>query len=482
MDYLNDDRPREKCAVVGVSINTNNGEAAQIAHLALFALQHRGSEATGIVTSGNGSELCSIKSPGLVRDVFNSENIGSLNGNMAIGHNRYSTDGGREAHMQPVISEAINFAFAHNGTIPDTDQLIAYLSKRGYITDRYNDSELFALSIASKLHGERDLVEAIKEVQELAIGAYSCVAMHKDTMVAFRDSNGIRPLELGEFADGGIIVASETCALDAVGAKHVRPINPGELIVIKKGKVIKSIELAKPKPTFDVFEMVYFARADSYLLGQRVNEVRRRFGQELAKLHPPLQAKLDDIIVAAVPDTSIPATEGFTEALGLKHESIILKNRYIGRTFMLPNQASRHSDLQLKHTMISERIAGKHLYMIDDSIVRGNTLPRLVKLAKQLKAKSVSVLIASPPIRFPDFYGVDTPRQSDLMAANMTVEEMRQAIGADYLGFLTIEAMVRATKVPADQLNLASFNGVYPVSIGKRAKEVGQPRSREFIE
>jgi len=475
------DRPREKCAVVGVSTKNLGSDSARIVYQALFALQHRGVEGSGIVASGNAISLNVKRGSGMVRDVYSNSDLDALTGKTAIGHNRYSTDGGRDAHLQPAISETINFAFAHNGNIPDTSDLTAYLKERRYATGQYNDSELFGNAIASKLHGGRTLIEAVREAAELVVGAYSCVAMYENILVGFRDPHGIRPLELGKF-DGGIIIASETCALDTVGAEHTRSIKPGELVAVKNGKIIATKQLAKPLPKLDVFEIVYFARHDSYLYGQRINEVRRRFGQQLARMHPPRQKNTDNIIVTAVPDTSVPAAEGYAAALGLSNETAIIKNRYIGRTFMQPSQDSRRSSLRLKHTMISERIKGRDVIMIDDSIVRGNTLPRLVELAKDLGAHSVTALIASPPIRFPDFYGVDTPKQSALMAANMSVEEMRKKIGADYLGFLNVSAMVEATGVPRDELNLASFTGEYPVSIGKRSIDIKEPVSKEYME
>ena len=480
MERRGNDRPHEKCAVVGVSVESGDTEAAQVAYQALFALQHRGVEASGIVTTSD-DRLHVVRKPGMVRDVFQDSDIASLEGPIAVAHNRYSTSGGRNEHLQPVISDTINFAFAHNGNIPDTDKLADYLSHRRYVTKKYNDSELFGMALASKLHGGREVDSALAEVSELAVGAYSCVVSYDDMLVAFRDPHGIRPLELGSFK-GGLLVASETCALDTVGAEHVRSVEPGELVIIRDGEIVSSKQFAERQEHLDVFELVYFARHDSIMNGQRVNEVRRRFGHKLAELHAPWQDNYDDIVVTAVPDTSVPAAEGYAESLGLKNETAIIKNRYIGRTFMQPTQASRKNSLRLKHTMIGERVEGRDVYLIDDSIVRGNTLPRLVELARSLGARSVSVLIASPPIRFPDFYGVDTPEQSELMAANLSVEQMREAINADYLGFLSVSAMVDATGIAPSKLNLASFTGEYPVSIGKQQASIRPPVSREFMD
>jgi amidophosphoribosyltransferase len=476
--YQNDTL-HEKCAVVGVSTKTNTSEAAHIAYKALFALQHRGVEGSGIATT-DGGVLSLVRRPGMVRDVFHQNDIDGLSGSVAVGHNRYSTNGNRHAHLQPVVNESIGFAFAHNGNIPDTAELEAYLHKRGYITEQYNDSELFGNAVASKLHGGRTFNDAIFEASAITTGAYACVATHGGDLVGFRDPKGIRPLEIGRF-EGGMILASETCALDTIGAEHVRSVKPGEIVTVRNGEIVESYQFAEGNEQLDAFELVYFARHDSILLGQRVDSVRRRFGAELAKRHQP-KADKNTTIVTAVPDTSVPAAESYAAELGLPYKTAIIKNRYIGRTFMQPTQASRQDTLRLKHTMIPELIAGKDVIMIDDSIVRGNTLPRLVALARELGANSVTILIASPPIRYPDFYGVDTPSQDDLMAATMTIEEMRQTIGADYLGFLSVSALVEAIGVPRTQLNLAAFTGEYPVSIGSKRATVRQPVSNEYAD
>lgn len=476
--YLSDTL-HEKCAVVGVSMKKSGTEAAHTAYRALFALQHRGVEGSGISTTDGGT-IVSVRKPGMVRDVFHSSDIESLVGSIAVGHNRYSTNGNRHAHLQPVLNESIGFALAHNGNIPDTTELEAYLEKRGYITAQYNDSELFGNAIASKLHGGRTFNDAINEISAITSGAYACVATHGGDLVGFRDPHGIRPLEIGEL-DGGIILASETCALDTVGAVHVRSVNPGEIVTIRGGEIIDSYQFTKGSEQLDAFELVYFARHDSVLLGQRVDVVRRRFGAELAKIHQPKTDKTTTI-VTAVPDTSVPAAESYAAELSLPYKTAIIKNRYIGRTFMQPTQASRQDSLRLKHTMIPELIQGKDVVMIDDSIVRGNTLPRLVALARELGAASVTILIASPPIRYPDFYGVDTPSQDELMAANLTIEDMRETIGADYLGFLSVSALVRSTGVEREQLNLAAFTGEYPVSIGSQQATVREPISCEYAD
>lgn len=478
MEYISD-KLHEKCAVVGVSTRDSGSTSAHTAYRALFALQHRGVEGSGI-TATDGGSLVSVRKPGMVRDVFQQPDIDKLQGKIAVGHNRYSTNGDRHAHLQPVLNDSIGFALAHNGNIPDTEALETYLQKRGYITSQYNDSELFGNAIASKLHGGRDFHEAISEISAITHGAYACVATHGGNLVGFRDPHGIRPLEIGRF-EGGIILASETCALDTIGAEHVRSVKPGEIVVIRDGELVESHQYAEADEHFDAFELVYFARHDSIMCGQRIDTVRRRFGVALANAHKPTANK-KDVVVTAVPDTSVPAAESYAAELGLHYTTAIIKNRYIGRTFMQPTQTSRHDSLRLKHTMIPELIVGKDLVMIDDSIVRGNTLPRLVALARELGAKSVTILIASPPIRYPDFYGVDTPSQDELMAANMSVEEMRQAIGADHLGFLSVTAMVDAIGVARENLNLASFTGEYPVALGKRQEQIRPVVHDEYLE
>lgn len=471
---------REKCAVVGVSLDTNTAEAAHIAYQALFALQHRGVEGSGIATITPDRLLEDVRGLGMVRDVFRVQELRKLTGGVATGHNRYSTSGSKIGHTQPVTSPEIAYALSHNGNFPITDELELYLEKRGYKSHQYNDSGLFGKAISSKLHGGRNIAEAVREIAQLQTGAYSCTGVYDDMMFAFRDPHGIRPLDLGSF-EGGIVAASETCALDTIGASHLRPIAPGELVIAQHGNIVHSEQFADVDPKLDIFELVYFSRHDSYLYGERVNEVRRRFGYELAQMHPSKSGAYNSIVVP-IPDTSVPAAEGYAEALGISHTQAVIKNRYVGRTFMQPDQESRRSTLRLKHTMISERVAGKDVHFIDDSIVRGNTMPNLVRTAKAMGAKSVSVLIASPPVRFPDFYGVDTPSQRELLAANLTVAEMRRWIDCDYLGFLSISAMVRATRNHAEQFNLAAFNGEYPIEIGRHADDICAPKSTEYME
>ena len=473
---------REKCAVAGVVTTNDEVHASAYLYEELFALQHRGAEASGMVSDPEGSNLQYRRANGLVRDVYNEEHMQGLVGSIAIGHNRYSTNGARSGHFQPYIDKPIGLAFAHNGNLPVTKKLEANLQRHNIRTEHYNDSEMMGLAIAQNIRDGHTLVDAVEAAYPLFQGAFSCVAMHDGVMVAFRDSKGIRPLALGEF-DGNYTVASETCGLDIIGASYTREVEPGEMVIITENGFESRTIVDSGESKLDMFEYVYFARHDSMLYDQRVNEVRRRFGEKLALAHPPKSDDIDNILVVPVPDTSVPAAEGYADALGLRHGQAIIKNRYIGRTFMANSQKKRKQQLRRKHNMIPEIIEGKDLILIDDSIVRGNTMPIIVELAHELGAKTVTVLIASPPVRFPDFYGIDTPEQSKLLAAVKNREQMRRKINDDHLGFLSVSQMVNATGISSDKFNLSSFTGQYPIPIGKEnRKKLFIPKSMEDAE
>lgn len=470
----------EKCAVAGVILNKSQRDAPAMVYESLFAMQHRGVEASGIASETNGGTLKQRRGFGMVVDVFSEQDITELASCIAIGHNRYSTSGAKDCHAQPVIDEAIGLALSVNGNLPSTRKLEAFLSKHGIQTSQLNDVEMMGLAIGQFIRDGLTLASAVSKAYPLFTGAFSAVAMHHGKLVAFRDSCGVRPLALGKL-EHGYAVASETCGLDIIDAQYVREVEPGEMLIIDASHLV-SQQLAPAKHKLDIFEFVYFARHDSHLYGLRVNQVRRRFGEQLAAEFSVIQANKDNIVVVPVPDTSIPASEGYADMLDLRHTQAIIKNRYIGRTFMQPTQALRHQHLRRKHNMIPEAVRGKDVILIDDSIVRLNTMPRLVELAQVCGAKSVSVLIASPPIRFPDFYGIDTPAQSDLAAAHLTIEEMRSQLGnCKLLGFLSLEGMVAATGLPSDMFNLSCFTGDYPIDIGERRAEIHTPVSMERI-
>lgn len=464
---------REKCAVVGI-VNNNGQSTAELGYESLLSLQHRGEEASGMATIDEEGTLHSHRANGLVKDVYKDNALEDLQGNLLIGHNRYSTSGAKDKHQQPFIDELTGLAFAHNGNLPVTQQLERNLVKHNVRTNGFNDSEMMGAAIANYIREGQTLPDAVELAYPLFRGAFSCVALHDGMLVAFRDSKGIRPLAMGKDEDGSTIFASETCGLEILDATYEREVLPGELVVVTK-QGIESVQIVEPDPKLDIFEFVYFARHDSQLYGQSVNQVRQRFGQKLAEEHPPQIGESQDIVVLPVPDTSVPAAEGYSRALNLDSCQGVIKNRFVGRTFMKPDQADRKKHLRRKHSILKEAVVDKNVIFIDDSIVRLNTMPRLVALAKNLGARTVTVLIASPPIRFPDFYGIDTPSQDELAAAYMSVEDMRKEIGCEYLGYLSLNGMVEATHMPAEMFTLASFNGVYPIGIGELKNTIKQP-------
>jgi amidophosphoribosyltransferase len=478
---------REKCAVGGVLLTQEGPDhASALLYETMFAQQHRGDEASGMASRDPGGPLQVHRENGMVKDVYNKETIARLSGSMAVGHNRYSTNGRCDGHPQPVVDESVGLAFAHNGNLPDTTALDMFAERNRLLYRHRNDSEKIGLSIAQHMRTGMDLPEAIEHTTDLMTGAYSCVGTHDNVMFAFRDPHGIRPLSIGHIGENWVF-SSETCGLDIVNAKYAREVKPGELVMISDDGKVESRQFAQGTDQLDMFEFVYFARHDSKLYGQTVQSVRKRFGQELAAEHGALYSDTSDVVVVPVPDTSIPAAKAYAQALRLERsEDAIVKNRYIGRTFMQPSDEARQIQLRRKHNILADEIRGRDVILIDDSIVRLNTIPNLVDRAIRIGAKSVSVLIASPPVRFPDYYGIDTPDQSELAAANMTVPEMQQAIHTDpkfrYLGFLPLDRMVRATGLEADMFNLSCFTGEYPIDIGQNRRNIYTPVSMQYAE
>jgi len=471
----------EKCAVTGVITSKQGVNTAAMVYECLYAMQHRGTEASGIVSEAGDGSLQARREDGMVIDVYDAEDIARLSGPLAIGHNRYSTSGAKHGHAQPVVDKPIGLALSVNGNLPSTKKLEAFLAHHGIRTAGMNDVEMMGYAVAQHIRMGHTLPEAITLAYPLFTGAFSAVALHNGSLVAFRDAHGIRPLALGK-VEGGYALASETCGLDIIDATYIREVEPGEMLVITPDGLASHM-LAESEYKLDMFEFVYFARHDSRLYGKSVNEVRRRFGEVLAREHPPTAADRRNAVVVPVPDTSIPAAEGYADALGLRHSQALIKNRYIGRTFMQPTPDRRRRQLRRKHNIISEAVKDKDVILIDDSIVRLNTMPRLVDLVYASGAASVSVLIASPPVRFPDFYGIDTPDQSELAAANMTIAQMKAKMGSSNkcrdFGYLSLQGMVAATGLPAHMFNLSCFTGEYPIDIGERKAEVRAPVSME---
>ncbi|HUS26319.1 MAG TPA: amidophosphoribosyltransferase [Nevskiaceae bacterium] len=454
---------REKCAVFGAY---NVGpQASRLTFYGLWALQHRGQESSGIVSS-DGHNLYRHTAPGLVANVYHEEDLEQLPGHIAIGHNRYSTSGAAEgAHSQPVLKREHKLAFAHNGNLPVTDALAAFLDEHDIAHQKYNDSEMMAEAINCLMENGMELEAAIQETYPLFTGAFSSVAMTNKKLVAFRDECGIRPLSIGRLGKG-YVVASETCAFDTVGATFIRDVQPGELVIIDEHG-ITSHQAAKPRPKLDMFELVYFARPDSIIQGLSVDQVRQNFGQVLAE-----EYKLDADIVVPVPDSSIPAAIGYARASDIPFEMALIKNRYIHRTFIRPSAKLREQDLRMKLNPMPHLLKGKRVVLIDDSIVRGTTTRKIVRMLQEAGAREVHVLISSPPVRYPDFYGINISDQHELIAAQMSVEEIRQHIGADTLGYLSFNGMIRATGQPASTFCTSCFDGIYPIAIGKQAKKI----------
>jgi len=453
----------EKCGIVGVFGTDNN--AAFLAYSCLWTLQHRGQESSGIAAS-DGETLKVHKGMGLVAQVYRESDIEVLQGCLAIGHNRYSTSrGSTPEHAQPIINSEKTLVLAHNGNLPSTRKLETFLTEKGIDISRRNDSELMAAAIDYFLVQGLSLEEAIVESYPLFTGAFSLVVMSKDTLVAVRDPRGIRPLSLGSW-DGGYVFASETCAFDTIGAKFQDDVRPGEMIVINQ-QGVKRHQIVSGSQRLDIFEFVYFARPDSVLLGQSVNEIRRRFGEQLAWEYP-----LSVDVVVPVPDSAIPAALGYAQTLNLPFTHGFAKNRYIHRTFITPDQLQRQNGVALKLNPLPNELRGKRVAIIDDSIVRGNTAGPIVSLLRQAGAQEVHFLVSSPPVRYPDFYGIDTPQQAALIGANKSVVEIKEHIGADSLYYLSLEGLIKATGLSEELLSTSCFTGSYPIDIGERVEEI----------
>jgi amidophosphoribosyltransferase len=437
-------------------------------------LQHRGQESSGIVSS-DGQRLYRHAAPGLVATVYREEDLEQLPGHMAIGHNRYSTSGGTDdMYNQPFLDHEHRIAFAHNGNLPDWSQLQEFLEKRGIKLDKFNDSRMMSAAIACYMDDGLSLPDAVKAAYPLFTGVFSSLLMNEDTLIAFRDPAGIRPLSIGTF-EGGYVVASETCAFDTVGATYLRDVEPGEMVVIDKDG-LTSQQIIKGEQKLDIFEMVYFARPDSLLLGKRVDMVRQEFGRVMAKEFP-----IEADVIVPVPDSGIPAALGYAQASGIPFEMALIKNRYIHRTFIRPTAQLRERDLKMKLNPVLELMKDKRVVLVDDSIVRGTTMRHLVSMVFEAGAKEVHLLISSPPVRYPDFYGINTPKQSELLAAYMTEQEMSDYVGATSLSFLSFDGMIKATGLPAERFTTSCFNGDYPISIGQRAQEIVMLKPGEVL-
>ena len=434
-NYEND-KLHEECGVFGVY---NHPDAAALTALGLHALQHRGQEAAGIVTF-DGDKFLSEKHLGLVSDHFSKPSvINRLQGRNSVGHNRYSTTGGTvHRNIQPLFADLWGggFAIAHNGNITNALSLRYDLVKNGSIFQSTSDTEtilqLVARSVADRTI--KRLVDALLQIE----GAYALVILTNKKLIGARDPFGIRPLVLGSL-DGSYILCSETCALDIIGADFVREIEPGEVVIITENGIESINPFSKTEKRLDLFEYIYFSRPDSVLDGKSVYDCRKSFGNVLAKEFP-----VNADIVVPVPDSGVPAALGYSEQSKIPFELAIIRNHYVGRTFIQPSQSSRHSSVKLKHNPNKSSVNGKNIILIDDSIVRGTTSVKIIQLMRDAGAKKVHMLIASPPIKYPDFYGIDTPETEQLLAANHSINDMCSFIGADSLGFLSLDGLYKA--------------------------------------
>lgn len=445
----------EKCAVFGVY--APGSEVSRLVHTGLWTLQHRGQESTGISVS-NGATLHTHKGQGLVAHVYDETILQSLVGQIAIGHNRYSTSGGDNPHhSQPVTSDIGLLALAHNGHLPSGARLRQALADAGIDAAGANDSEMMQAVLEHELELGASLEDAVRRNFALFTGAFSLVLLTPHSLAALRDARGIRPLALGRVGNG-YVVSSESCAIDAIGGTFLRDVRPGELVVIDKDG-LHSTRIAAGREQLDIFEFVYFARPDSLLLGRRVNEVRRQFGINLAREHP-----VEADVVIPVPDSGIPAAIGYAAATGIPLDFGLLKNRYIHRTFIRPAQSLRESSVKMKLNPIEEVLRGKRVAVVDDSLVRGTTSRQIVKMLRDAGAREVHFLVSSPPVRFPDVYGIDLPNRTDLLASRLSVAEIEQFIGVDSLSYLSYDGMIAATGLPEECFSTSCFTGIYPIN------------------
>ena len=459
------DKFRDECGVFGIF---GHSQAAALTALGLHALQHRGQEAAGIV-SFDGRQFWSERHIGLVGDNFTKPAvIGRLRGDRAIGHNRYSTTGGPVLrNVQPLFAEFAGggFAVAHNGNITNSATLQRRLQRRGSIFQSTSDTETILHLIATS--DKSPLVERVVDALAQLEGAYSLVALSEKKLIGCRDPLGVRPLMLGDL-DGAPVLASETCALDIIGARLVREVEPGELVVATDGGIDSLRPFTPARSRSCIFEHVYFARPDSIVAGTSVYEVRKRIGAELAK-----EAPVDADIVVPVPDSGVPGAIGFAEAAGLPFDFGIIRNHYVGRTFIEPTDAIRHMGVKLKHNANRAVLRGKRVALVDDSIVRGTTSVKIVQMVREAGAAEIHMRIASPPTTNPCFYGVDTPEKAKLLASRMTVDEMRDFIRVDSLAFLSMDGLYRAVgeagrNDAAPQYCDACFSGDYPTRLTDR--------------
>lgn len=447
---------KEFCGLFGIC---GHKDAARLTYLGLYSLQHRGQESAGIVVS-DGKKVRQHKGMGLVSDVFSSENIVPLTGHFAIGHVRYSTTGSSTIkNAQPFLVEHSKdpLAIAHNGNLVNAYQLREMLKNKGAIFQSTLDSEIILHLIARSTKGnfEDRLVNALTKIR----GAFSLLMLTKDKVIGVRDPNGFRPLCLGQI-DGCWVLTSETCALDLIGAKYVREIEPGEIVFIDEQGIRSISPFPKYRHSFCIFEYIYFARPDSSIFGHSVYMVRKRLGKKLAEEH---KVKAD--FVMPIPDSGNYAALGYVEGSGLPFEMAMIRNHYIGRTFIQPSQEIRDFRVKVKLNPVKELLKGKRVVIVEDSIVRGTTSKARVKAVREAGAKEVHMRVSCPPLRFPCYYGIDFPTKDELIASTRKIDEIRQYIGLDSLEYLSLEGMLSCMPISPKEFCTCCFTGKYPVPV-----------------
>ncbi len=456
------DGPRDECGVFGIFAPEH--DVARLAYFALYALQHRGQESAGIAAADRGGAIITQRSLGLVSQVFKEHDLRALRGDLAVGHVRYSTTGSNEwENSQPVHRSAgsggnrRDLALAHNGNLINAVELHAALRERGVTFQSTSDSEIIAALLAA--HPADDLHEAIADVVPRLQGAFSTVVMDQERVYAFRDPAGVRPLVLGRLGER-YCVASETCALDIIGAEHLRDVLPGELVSLGPDGVRSRMVVDDAREAFCVFEYIYFARPDSRMAGHSLQAVRGRMGELLAREAPAPGADL----VIPVPDSGVPAARGFARASGLPQDDGLIKNRYVARTFIQPGQELRKHGLRLKFNPLPEIVGGRRLVVVDDSIVRGNTTRQIIQMLRDAGALEVHMRISAPPIRHPCHYGIDMSSREEMVAHGKEVDEIAAELGADSLAYLSLDGVYEAVGRPREQHCDACFSGSYPLT------------------
>jgi amidophosphoribosyltransferase len=472
MDSQRVDKPEEACGVFGVYAPETIFDVAKLTYFGLYALQHRGQESAGIATLNKGEIYCH-KDMGLVSQVFNEEILGQLPGEIAVGHTRYSTTGSSlKENAQPVVLDTRlgKLALAHNGNLVNAVELRQHLVQRKASFISSTDSEMIALTIADEVDRGQNWIQGAVNAFKMCEGAYSLAIATPDGLMGARDRNGIRPLVIGVLSAENnspqrYVLSSETCGLDIIGAEYVRDVEPGELVWITESGVASVMWTKEADKKLCIFEMIYFARPDSVMHDETLYSYRIRLGRQLAR-----ESFVDADLVIGVPDSGIPAAIGFSRESGLAYGEGLIKNRYVGRTFIQPTQSMREAGIRMKLNTLKDALQGKRIIIVDDSIVRGTTSKKIVKTLRDAGATEVHMRISSPPVTHPCFYGIDTDNQSQLIAATKSVKEIEARIGVDTLAYLSWQGMLEATQENTNNFCSACFTGDYPVNIPEDVK------------